>query len=182
MMFQNWNFLILEIWALLLLAGLVGLIAGAIIFKRGKGAARDFETDQALSAAQADLLAMRKQLDAAEAQVIAQEGELSDLRALAAAGGMTAASAAAETLSEVPADMPEDFAQFLQEREEHIAHLESALEDLRAELETDASSIEARFEEMTAELQDKDARLLELSERLAAYEMASGTDPITKAD
>lgn len=178
-MFQNWNFLIAEMWVLLALAALVGLIAGFFFF-RGKGKSEDnFSLDQSLAAAKSELLGLRKHLDTAQQQIFAQEAELSDLRQIAAAVGIgrpaEGAGAGQETLDELPDEMPEEYAQILLQRDERIALLEADLEDLRAELETDASKIEARFEEMIIEADERDAEIARLTETLAAYEEATGT-------
>lgn len=180
MMFQNWNFLIAEMWVLLALAALVGLIAGAFIFGRKKSTEASFSLDQSLAAAKNELMGLRKQLDATQAQLFAQEGELNDLRAIATAAGvgvpMAGAGAGEETLAEMPEDMPEEYSQLILQRDERIALLEADLEDLRAELETDASKIEERFEEMLAEASARDEEIERLTEALAAYEAATGTD------
>lgn len=183
-MFQNWNFLIAEMWVLLALAALVGLIAGYLFFggkAKGEG---NFSLDQSLAAAKNELLGLRKQLDAAQEQLFAQEAELTDLRQIAAASGVglgaEGAGAGQETLAELPEEMPEEFAQLMLQRDERIALLEADLEDLRAELETDASKIEARFEEMIVEADAREAEIERLNELLATYEAATGTDDMPK--
>ena len=183
-MFQNWNFLIAEMWVLLALAALVGLIAGFFFFggkSKGEG---NFSLDQSLAAAKSELLSLRKQLDAAQEQMFAQEAELSDLRQIAAASGVglgtDGAGAGEDTLAELPEEMPEEFAQLMLQRDERIALLEADLEDLRAELETDASKIESRFEEMIAEADARELEIERLNELLATYEAATGTDDMPK--
>lgn len=100
-MFQNWGFLLTEIWLLLILAALVGLLAGWIIWGRGHvetvvdtGEAQ--RAKDALTACQAKGTDLAAKLNAAETR--AQEAEARAIAAEARARAANDAAKAAETV------------------------------------------------------------------------------------
>ncbi len=95
-MFQNWGFLLTEIWVLLALAGLVGLLAGWIIWARGSTAATG------VGAADGKALHDRdRQIDALRGHVGDRDGRIRQLEAELAetrgTGGKPAVSSAKST-------------------------------------------------------------------------------------
>jgi predicted flap endonuclease-1-like 5' DNA nuclease len=79
-MFQGWGFLLGEIWVLLALAALLGLVVGWLIWGRAPVVAPDTgETDRL----RADLSACRARTQAAEAQVATLTADLAAARAAA---------------------------------------------------------------------------------------------------
>lgn len=81
-MFQGWGFLLGEIWVLLALAALVGLIVGWLIWGRAPAPAIDTSEADRL---RADLATCRARTQAAEAQVVALTADLAAARAAAVA-------------------------------------------------------------------------------------------------
>jgi peptidoglycan hydrolase CwlO-like protein len=69
----------------------------------------------------------------------------------------------------VHGNLPEGLRHVLEKKDEQIAHLQSDLEDLRAELETDASAIEAKFEELLADAQSKEEEIDRLRAIVSHY-------------
>ncbi|MCU0802058.1 MAG: hypothetical protein MUD11_09815 [Rhodobacteraceae bacterium] len=86
-MFKEWGFLLGEIWFLLALAGLIGLIAGWIIWGRASSdgtVAPSADTAEA-DRLRADLVACRKAGEGQAAQIAALQSEVDGLRAAARA-------------------------------------------------------------------------------------------------
>lgn len=83
-MFQGWGFLLGEIWVLLALAALVGLIVGWLIWGRAPVVTAAADTGEA-DRLRADLQACRARTQAAEAQIAALTADLATARAAAAA-------------------------------------------------------------------------------------------------
>ncbi len=75
-MFQNWGFLLTEIWVLLALAGLLGLIAGWIMWGR-----RIPRSTRARSHAPADIVDRDRQIAALKSAVNEREAELEKIKA-----------------------------------------------------------------------------------------------------
>ena len=187
MMFQNWEFLLTEIWGLIVVAALVGLVAGWLLFggRKAKAAVGSFKDEQALTAAKAETSNLRKSLEAKTKEIEGLTAELDDLKLLAASAlpgvaiglgkdddtpadpelqaDMAEAGAvdpfALDDDNWVHGNLPEGLRHVLEKKDEQIAHLQSDLDDLRAELETDASAIEAKFEELLADAQSKDEEI-----------------------
>ncbi len=91
-MFRDWGFLLTEIWVLLALAALIGLLAGWIIWGR--------RSEVNIDTSEADTL--RADLDACRAKHAEKDANLADLRAqLAAASAAAAAPAAVEAAEAV---------------------------------------------------------------------------------
>ncbi|PRY92143.1 hypothetical protein [Donghicola tyrosinivorans] len=196
-MFQNWEFLLTEIWGLVVVAALVGLVAGWLIFggRKAKAAVGSFKDEQALTAAKTEASNLRKSLEAKTKEIEGLTAELDDLKLLAASalpgagiglGQDADAPADPELLADmaeagtgdpfalddddwVHGNLPEGLRHVLEKKDEQIAHLQSDLDDLRAELETDASAIEAKFEELLADAQSKDEEIDRLRAIVSHY-------------
>lgn len=99
-MFKEWGFLLTEIWVLLALAALVGLIAGWIIWGR--------RADVAVDTSAADRL--RAELDACRERQAEKDARIAALEAAAAkpASQPAAAAVVAETPAPVAADVDFD--------------------------------------------------------------------------
>lgn len=93
-MFQEWGFLISEMVLLIILAALLGLIVGWIIWGRRSGSA-SAEADRL----RADLAACRKEAAAKDTRIAALDGELAAARAEAQAAEHAAMEAAAEAVA-----------------------------------------------------------------------------------
>jgi len=89
-MFQNWGFLISEMVLLIILAALLGLIVGWIIWGRRSGSADTLR---------ADLTACRKAADEKAARISTLEASLAAARAEAQAAEHAAMEAAAEAVA-----------------------------------------------------------------------------------
>lgn len=197
MMFQNWEFLLTEIWGLIVVAALVGLVAGWLLFggRKGKPAKGSFKDQQALTAAKTEASNLRKSLEDKTKEIEGLTAELDDLKLLAAAA-LPGAGIGLGKDDDAPADpelqadmaeagagdpfdvddddwvhgnLPEGLRHVLEKKDEQIAHLQSDLEDLRAELETDASAIEAKFEELLADAQSKEEEIDRLRAIVSHY-------------
>lgn len=89
-MFQGWGFLLGEIWVLIALAALLGLVVGWLIWGRGPASVAPDGTAEA-EALRADLQACRARTQAAEAQVTALTADLAAARAAVSAASGAAA-------------------------------------------------------------------------------------------
>lgn len=120
-MFRNWGFLLGEIWVLLLLAALLGLLAGWLIWSRrevtveGDTSHKDqriAELEQELSTRSARLIEVEKDLGACRSQSAQLESDLaacrSDLAAAPAAVAAVAPAVAPEPEPEADADADAD--------------------------------------------------------------------------
>lgn len=113
-MFQEWGFLISEMLVLIILAALLGLLVGWIVWGRRNGAAASAERARAdlelcrddIKTCQADLKAARADLDACRKDAAAKDKRISELErdvekaeALAEAAEVAAMEAAAESVA-----------------------------------------------------------------------------------
>lgn len=81
-MFENWGFLLGEIWVLLLLAALLGLLAGWLIWSRNQvEASHDGPTDRDLADRDRQIAALRGSVEERDIRVTALERELAACRA-----------------------------------------------------------------------------------------------------
>lgn len=74
-MFQNWGFLLAELWFLLLLAVLLGILVGWLIWGRGGAQAQSDAPDHSVELArlQSDLAACREAHDEKDARILAMK-------------------------------------------------------------------------------------------------------------
>jgi predicted flap endonuclease-1-like 5' DNA nuclease len=93
-MFEEWGFLIGEMVLLIILAALLGLLVGWIIWGR-RGAATSVETDHL----RAELAACRQEASAKDTRIAALEGDLAAARNEAQAAEKAAMEAAAEAVA-----------------------------------------------------------------------------------
>jgi predicted flap endonuclease-1-like 5' DNA nuclease len=103
-MFQEWGFLLGEIWGLLALAALVGLIAGWLIFGR-EAVAVSANTGEA-DGLRRDLAECRSKGQALTSRVAELEAQLASARAAAAAPAAVVTPVAAPVMAAVPQARP----------------------------------------------------------------------------
>ena len=97
-MFRQWGFLLTEMWFLLLLAALIGLLAGWIIWGR--------RSEVNIDTSEAD--GLRAELDACRAKHAEKDAEIRDLRAKAAAPvAVPVAASVVAAPTPAPAKAPE---------------------------------------------------------------------------
>lgn len=101
-MFRGWNFLLGEIWVLIALAALLGLVVGWLIWGRSAAPAAAVEDSEARRL-RAELEACRAKAAAAEDRVAAMERELEAVQQTAAAVELTAPPAAVAAAEVAPA-------------------------------------------------------------------------------
>lgn len=103
-MFQEWGFLLGEIWVLILLAALLGLLAGWLIWG-GRKTEVNVDTSEA-DRLRADLDACRKKHAAKDARIKELEGENANASAKIAAAAAAAAAVPAAAAVAAPAAEP----------------------------------------------------------------------------
>lgn len=105
-MFEQWGFLLTEIWVLLVLAALIGLIAGWLIFGRQKDAAPGAGKANKL---RSEIDQYRVAAAQQQARISLLEEELADKQSTASVTPMPTASAVVEAAPEQPdvPDLPE---------------------------------------------------------------------------
>lgn len=153
-MFQNWGFLLGEIWGLVLLAALLGLFCGWLIWSRRK-----------------DYVLLQGQLEARERELAAARRDLTDVRSDYDTQVARLATVENERLSLVSAR--DASLQDLEERGARIVALEDQLgeqEAAAATWQSERSAWLAQRESLEADLSNRDAQIIDITSKLSSAE------------
>lgn len=156
-MFRNWGFLLGEIWVLLLLAALLGLLAGWLIWGRLQAALDSCRRDADRNAARlAEFEGAQGDLDGLRGEIAMRDERIADLE-------VRAANAA--DVDALRAD--------LAHRDARIAELEAAA-SATGDLQGDAAAAARRIAGLEADLEACRAAQSEKDSRIAALVAAAG--------